>query len=234
MKKLLLVLLIALAASSARAQSATGTAQRGFLAQWRARASATQARQPGWAVPLVTTTTGLIQVARTDFLRQITPTHTITWNLDNSKGVNLVPWANTEVAVNLPPFLRHNSTAADGFGDFSYLVKYRLLSGNAGHGNYTLSAWMAGTAPTGSYKNGASNATLMPNVGGGKGVGRFDVQTTLGATLPVGILAFSRQAGRSPGIPLRNIAWAESSGQRWRAMRLSSRGEAMMERRRSS
>jgi hypothetical protein len=43
--------------------------------------------------------------------------------------------------------------------------------------------------PTGSYKNGSINASVQPNVGGGKGFGNFDVQTTLGATLPTGAAA---------------------------------------------
>jgi hypothetical protein len=177
-------LLFLLAAASVCAQDGVSTAPRGFFQQWAARASATQARQPAWAVPLLTTTTGLIQVARTDFVRQVTPTLADTWNLGNSKGVNLVPWARTEVAVNLPPFLKHNSTAADGFGDLSFLGKYRIASGNARQGNYTLSTWVLATVPTGSYKNGSTDASIAPTLGGGKGLGRFDLQTTLGATLP--------------------------------------------------
>ena len=72
--------------------------------------------------------TGLIQVARTDILRQVAPALTDTWNFDNSKGVNLVPWANTELAFNLPPYLKHNSKAVDGFGDVSFLGKYRIAA----------------------------------------------------------------------------------------------------------
>jgi hypothetical protein len=135
---------------------------------------------------LVTTTTGLIQVARTDIVRQITPARTDTWNLDNSKGVNLIPCAKTEVAFNLPPFIKHNSSAADGFGDLSFLGKYRIASGNAEHGSYTLSAWVLATVPTGSYKNGSTDASVQPNLGGGKGFGNFNVQSSLGATLPTG------------------------------------------------
>ncbi len=176
-----------MAAAGAHAQSgAANAASGGFFDRWLARTSATQAKQPPWAVPLVTTYTGLIQVARTDIVRQIAPALTHTWNLDNSKGLNLVPWANTEVVVNLPPFIKHNSAAADGFGDFSFLAKYRIASGNAQHGSYTLSIWVLTTIPTGSYKNGSTNASVQPNLGAGKGFGNFDVQSTLGATLPTG------------------------------------------------
>jgi len=187
MKRLPLFLFFLLAVASVYAQSgAANTAPGGFFSRWMARTSATQAKQPGWAVPLVTTYTGLIQVARTDIVRQVAPALTKTWNYDNSKGLNLVPWANTELAFNLPPYIQHNSMAVNGFGDVSFLGKYRILSGNAQHGNYTLSAWVLATIPTGSYKNGSTNASVAPTVGGGKGFGKFDVQTTLGATLPTG------------------------------------------------
>jgi hypothetical protein len=157
-----------------------------FFARWAVRTSATQAKQPPWPVPLVTTYTGLIQVARTDILRQIAPARTDTWNFDNSKGVNLVPWANTELVVDLPPYIKHNTTAVDGWGDFSFLVKYRIASGNAQNGSYTFSAWALTTVPSGQAKNGSTNASVQPNIGAGKGFGNFDVQTTIGATIPKG------------------------------------------------
>ena len=196
MKKLPLFLLFLAAPASLLAQDGAAS---GFLSQWLTRTSATQARQPGWAVPLVTTYTGLIQVARTDLVRQIAPARTVTWNFDNSKGINLVPWANTELSCGLPPYIEHNSAARDGFGDLSFLGKYRIASGNARQGNYTLSAWILATIPTGSYKNGSTNASVQPNLGAGKGFGNFDVQTTLGATLPTGNPALA-----SSGRP---VAW---------------------------
>jgi len=184
-----LLLLLALATSHAQNASANA-APAGFYSRWAARTNAIQSKQPPWAVPLVTTYTGLFQVLRTDFVRQITPTHTDTWNLDNSKAVNFIPWNRTEFAVDLPPFIKHNlpapASSKDGFGDFSFLAKYRIASGNAQHGTYTLSAWVLTTVPTGSYKNGSTNASLQPNLGGGKGFGHFDVQSTIGATLPTG------------------------------------------------
>jgi hypothetical protein len=196
MRKLIVSFVFPLAVAGVCAQVGPARpAPSGFFNQWLARTSATQAKQPAWAVPVITTYTGLIQVARTDFVRQITPTHTDTWNLDNSKGLNLIPWANTELVVNLPPFIKHNlappAANKDGFGDFSFLAKYRIASGNATHGTYTLSAWALTTIPTGSYKNGSANASVQPNLGGGKGFGNFDVQTTIGATLPTGTPAIT-------------------------------------------
>ncbi len=154
------------------------------------------AQQPGWTVPLVTTTTGLIQVVRFDAMRQIAPARTDTWNIDGSKGLNLVPWARTELVVDLPPYIEHNSAKVkDGAGDFSFLAKYRIAAANEKQGNYSVSAWVLTTLPTGSYKNGSHDVTVQPNLGAGKGWGNFDVQTTLGATLPMGNTTY-KTAGR--------------------------------------
>ncbi len=161
-------------------------AQNSFTGRWEQRASATQARQPAWPPPIITTYVGLIQVARIDFIRQTATNLVQTWSLDGSKGLNLIPFANTEVDVNLPAYCLHNlPTVTNGAGDMSFVLKYRPLAGNAEHGNYVLSAFLASTIPTGSYKNGSPDATISPNLGFGKGFGPFDVQTTLGASLPV-------------------------------------------------
>lgn len=196
MKRLPFFLLVLFAAVNVSAQSnPANDADLGFYARYESRTNAIQSKQPGWAVPLVTTYTGLFQVVRTDVLRQITPTHTDTWNFDNSKAVNFIPWNNTEFAIDLPPYIEHNSSAKDGFGDMSFLGKYRIASGNEQHGSYTLSAFALATIPTGSYKNGSTDASIAPSLGAGKGFGNFDVQTTLGATLPTGKPAITT-AGR--------------------------------------
>ena len=162
-------------------------AQDNFFEKWEARTTRTQARQPAWAPPVAATFVGLIQVARTDFSRQISPTHAATWNYDSSKGLNLIPWTNTEIDINLPPYLQHSvPSTIDGAGDMSLLLKYRFLTGNEKHGNYVLSAFVLGTIPTGSHKNGSTDATVAPTLGMGKGFGRFNLQSTLGATLPAG------------------------------------------------
>jgi len=158
--------------------------RRGFFASWEKRVRKTMSQQPAWPIPLVTASSGLIECFRSDFARQITPAGTDTWIYGNSKGTNLVPWYNTEFDVAAPPYVQHNSTAEDGFGDFSMLLKYRLAAGDRNNGNYSLSAGIGSTLPTGSYKNGGLDATIAPTVYAGKGFGRFDVQSTFGATLP--------------------------------------------------
>jgi hypothetical protein len=160
--------------------------QDNFAGRWEQRATQTQARQPAWPPPLVTAFVGLIQVDRADFIRQTASSHVETWSLDGGKGLNLIPVANTELDFNLPPYLKHSAPAVvDGAGDISFLLKYRFLAGNAHHGSYVASASLLGSIPTGSYKNGSLDATVGPTVGAGKGFGWFDVQSTLGASLPV-------------------------------------------------
>jgi hypothetical protein len=168
-------------------QPNSGTAQQeNFFSNWEHRTSVTQAKQPAWPPPLITTYVALIQVERADFIRQTASNHVQTWNLDGSKGLNLIPFANTEIDTNLPGYFEHSSpTVKNGAGDMSFVLKYRFLTGNASHGNYVLSSFLSATIPTGSYKNGSADATVSPNIGVGKGFGWFDVQSTLGASLPV-------------------------------------------------
>jgi hypothetical protein len=200
MKRLPLSLLFLLTSACVYAQNGSPNAASGGLyARWSAQTSAIQSHQPAWAVPLVTTYTGLFQVIRTDIVRQIAPARTDTWNFDNSKGFNLIVPGNLEFDVNLPPYIKHNSTAKDGAGDMSFLAKYRIMSGNAQHGAYVISAFMLATIPTGSYKNGSTDAAVVPSIGVGKGFGAFDVQSTLGATLPTGNPAITASG--------RPVAW---------------------------
>jgi len=166
---------------------ASSPAQSSFFDGWEARTSATQSKQPAWVPSLATTYVALIQVYRTDFSRQINSSHATTWNYDSSKGACLIPWARTEFDINLPPFLTHSTpSTVDGAGDLSFLGKYRILTGDAGHGDYVVSAFVLGTVPTGSYRNGSTDASVGPGMGFGKGFGRFDAQTTISATLPTG------------------------------------------------
>jgi hypothetical protein len=173
-------------------------AQRTLVSAWEHRVRVTSSQQPGWAVPVFAPSSGLVQLIRFDGIRQYTPTHTTTWNIDGGKGFDFIPWYKTEIDLNLPPFIEHNAKGTmDGPGDFSMQLKYRLLGANEQKGNYSVSAALAGTAPTGSYKNGAADGTITPTLFVGKGFGPFDVQTATGEALPTG---HTRTLGRP-------IAW---------------------------
>ena len=157
-----------------------------FFEKWQERASATQALQPKWIVPVVSPYPMLIQVFRSDFTRQISPAHATTWNLGTTRGLNLIPFARTEVDILVPPFFEHDTKTFDGFGDFAVTGKYRFLSANEQSGNYLLTAQVQATVPTGSYSNGATDATITPTLMGGKGIGKFDAFVDVGGTLPTG------------------------------------------------
>jgi hypothetical protein len=170
--------------------SGTVNAQSGFFHNWEDRVRATSKAQPSWAVPAFAPTSGLVQLARFDAYRQITPTHTITWNIDGGKGFNLIPWYKTEVDINMPPLIEHNNPkVADGAGDLSFLLKYRFAAAAETKGAYSISAGIAATAPTGSYKNGSHAGTVSPTIYLGKGFKAFDVQTAGSISLPTGYTA---------------------------------------------
>jgi hypothetical protein len=183
-------------------------AQSGFFNSWERRVNKTVAQQPAWPVPVATPPSGLVQLARFDAVRQITSTHTETWIYGNSKGFDLIPWYKTEVDITLPSYIEHNSKARDGAGDWLMLAKYRFLAAGPDHGNFSLSASINGTVPTGSYKNGSSDGSIAPTLYGGKGFGRFDVQSSVAMTLPTGHTARSG----------RPIAW--NAVTQYRATRL--------------
>lgn len=154
-------------------------------ARWQAKVSATQAEQPHWMTPIATVTPRLEQEFRFDAIHQETSAGNVT-NFDGGKGLELIPSRHTELLVNLPPYLLHQSAAsADGFGDVSFTTKYRFLARNEEAGNGILTAFLGGSIPTGTYKNGSSSAIVTPTLAGGKGWGRFDVQSTLAGTLPI-------------------------------------------------
>lgn len=187
--------------------------QRNFVSAWEHRVRVTSSQQPGWAVPVFTPSSGLVQLVRFDGIRQYTPTHTTTWNIDGGKGVDFIPWYKTELDLNLPPFIQHNvKGTVDGPGDFSMLLKYRFLGANEQKGNYSVSAALVGSVPTGSYKNGAADGTITPTLFVGKGFGPFDVQTSAGESLPTG---HTRAMGRPIAwnnafqLRLKRIFWPE-------------------------
>jgi hypothetical protein len=180
------------------ATTGTSLAQDNFFAKWEARTTAVQAKQPSWPPPLVAPYPMLIQVFRADFTRQITPTLTSTWNYGASRGLNLIPGFKSEFDFYYPPYLQHNTPKVkDGFGDVGFLYKYRFLSRNEKEGNYMLSAQLTATLPTGSHTNGSPDSSFSPTLLAGKGLGKFDVISCLGGTLPT---EETKKLGRS-------IAW---------------------------
>lgn len=158
----------------------------GFWKKWFARVTKTQAEQPHWITPLATTTPRLEEEFRYDIAWQLPSNDVSAENYGFSKGLELIPGGPIEIILSVPPYILHNQpNVADGFGDVSFLLKYRLLSANEEKGNFILTLFLGATAPTGRDHVGALAAVIAPTVAVGKGWGKFDVQSTLGATLPV-------------------------------------------------
>jgi hypothetical protein len=169
------------------AASLCGTlrAQDGFLDGWFDRSDRAKADQPHWMTPVATVTPRLEQEFRTDFVVQQTASRHDLANFGNGKGLELIPNERVELLFNLPPYLMHNNPPVhDGFGDVSFVGKYRLLAASEEAGNYILTVFLAGSIPTGSYSNGARAGVITPTIAGGKGWGKFDIQSTFGAGLP--------------------------------------------------
>lgn len=160
-------------------------AQDGYFSNWFARVDKTKDEQPHWITPLATVTPRLEEEYRYDQLWQPNAKGMVTDNYDGGKGLELIPLERVEVLLNLPPYLAHNNPKVrDGFGDVSFLVKYRMFSSNEEHGNYILTAFLGWSVPTGNYKNGALHAVITPTIAYGKGSGNLDLQGTFGVGLP--------------------------------------------------
>ncbi len=169
---------------TASAQSAAGPSS--FVARYQARVTATQSEQPHWVTPLVTVTPRLEQEIRTDFVRQTTPKLYTTWNYGNSKGLELIPERHVELIFNVPPFFdRTTPGLQDGFGDVSFLAKFRFFSRNEEHGSAIVTGFLAATVPTGKNGNGSCCAVVTPTLAAGKGFGQLSLTSTLGGSLPV-------------------------------------------------
>jgi hypothetical protein len=174
--------LLAFSASACRADPIGG-----FLDGWFQMASRTQAEQPHWITPLVTVTPRLEQELRYDQFFQSAQNGLATDNFGGGKGLEVIPQEHTEVIVGIPAFLKRNLPRnTDGFGDWPFLLKYRLLAANEERGNYILTAFMGFSVPTGSNFNGAGHAIFTPALAFGKGFGDFDFQSTVGVALPSG------------------------------------------------
>lgn len=167
---------------------------RDYFANWFERVSKTQAEQPHWITPLVTVTPRLEEELRYDQTFQARQHGETLTNFGAGKGLELIPWETVEVILGIPNYQSHEFPGAKGahnrgiddFGDWSALVKYRLLSANEDNGNYIVSAFLGVTAPTGTEHNSVGHATFTPTLAFGKGFGDFDFQSTLAATFPNG------------------------------------------------
>jgi hypothetical protein len=111
----------------------------GFFHDWFSRVTETQSEQPIWITPLATTTPRLGEEYRFDFQRQIHNSGVETFNYGGTKGLEIIPAKRFEVNLGIPAYVVNNpDSPKNGFGDWQFLVKYRIAARNAEHGNYIL------------------------------------------------------------------------------------------------
>jgi len=189
---LLLALAVALALDARPAM-----AQQSFTQQFAAHNSAMTALQPAMVTPLVEADPRLIQYVRASFSNQYTAAGTETVSYGNGRGGGVIVGNRIEFDFLPPAYIQHNSSAVDGLGDTSVAGKVRIASGNAGHGNFDVAALLSHSFATGTYKNGGATDSWTPTIAAARSLGRFNVQSSLGGTMPAGKIAAQ---GRS-------IAW---------------------------
>ena len=152
---------------------------------WMRKVDEARASQPHFVSPIVTTHVMLVQQYRYDMSWQQDPAaDTSTSNYGASKGLEIIPTTRLEVGIFPPNYLAHQSSAPDGFGDLSFQVKYRAFSATEGRGDYFVGFLLGGSLPTGFRQNGIGHTILSPTLAAAKGIGPWDIQTTVGANLP--------------------------------------------------
>ncbi len=156
-----------------------------WVHSWFRKVDEARANQPHYVSPIVTTHVLLVQQFRYDMSWQQDPTgNTVTSNYGASRGLEIIPSTRLEVGLFPPNYFVHQSKTPDGFGDFSWQVKFRAFSAPEGKGDYFVGLFLGGSFPTGTPPNGVGRATLSPTVAAAKGFGPWDIQSTIGATLP--------------------------------------------------
>ena len=172
-----------------------------YFADWFPRVTRIQSEQPHWVTPLVTVTPRLEEEYRYDQLWQAQPHGKAVDNFGANKGLELIPFQNTEIILGVPGWIAHNGALphkpkpgkkpaskppTDGWADESFLIKYRILSANEDEGNYILTAFMGFQVPTGDDGNSAGHTIYTPTIAFGKGLGNADFQSTVGVSIPNG------------------------------------------------
>jgi hypothetical protein len=168
--------------------NASGSSNRNrddWVHAWLRKVDKVRASQPHFISPIVTTHVLLVQQFRYDMSWQQDSTgNTITANYGASRGLEIIPTTRLEVGIFPPSYFVHQSQQPDGFGDLSFQVKFRAFSATEGKGDYFVGFFLGGSLPTGTPPNGLGHAVLSPTFAAAKGIGPWDIQSTIGANLP--------------------------------------------------
>ena len=120
------------------------TSSGGFFNDWFARVTKIQSEQPHWITPMTTVTPRLEEELRYDQSWETTSSGSHNTSFGGGKGLELIPCENVEVILGIPAWTSHsNPKDKDGFGDESFLMKYRIASANEENGNYIVTAYFS-------------------------------------------------------------------------------------------
>lgn len=142
--------------------------------------------QPSWMTPLMQSDAKLGQGMRFSVANYTMAGNRVI-NYGNGRGISYI--ANRRIQIDLGPpgfYRNHSSTAPDGFGNVSTQVKYRIMSGNAQHGNFAVSAVLYHAFAPRIEQNMLLTSYYTPFINVGKGFGRFAVISNIGGFLPTG------------------------------------------------
>jgi hypothetical protein len=172
----------AAAETAANSDDSSNSDNSGWVRAWMRVAAKARASQPHFVAPIVTTHVMLVQQYRYDMSWQQDPSGTS--NYGNSRGLEIIPSTRLEVGIFPPGYVVHQRNVASGFGDLSFQVKFRAFSATEGRGDYFVGFFLGGSVPTGHVPNGLGHAVVSPTFAAAKGLGPWDIQSTIGATLP--------------------------------------------------
>ena len=175
----------AAADSSSNQDSGSNTDDSDWVRAWMKIAAKARASQPHFVAPIVTTHVMLVQQYRYDMSWQRDPSGaTLTSNYGSFARSEIIPSSRLEVGIFPPSYLVHQTNIPDGFSDLSYQVKFRAFSRTEGEGDYFVGFFLGGSFPTGRVPNGLGHAVVSPTFAAAKGLGPWDIQSTIGANLP--------------------------------------------------
>lgn len=169
----------------------TSSAGTGFFSDWFSISDAAKESQPHWMTPLVTVTPRLEEEFRYDQYWQTRNGDVQFENIDNGKGLEIIPLPNTEFILSTPAYEVKHTPKGDvsGWADETVLAKYRLLSENEEQGNYIVTGFLGYSLPTGNAAFTNNKGIITPTLAAGRGWGTresgFDVQSTFGVGIPV-------------------------------------------------
>lgn len=190
---------------------------------WGARAARVRETQPSWSSPLVTSTGLLEQRLRFDLQQQSAGNGTGTTVIDSGKGVDVIVSDSNEIQIGAIPYSLRSGSAgssgragvasAAGVNDWAFLrVKQRLASAPAEAGNYILTALLQVQAPAGAASFTNDTWVWIPTLAAGKGWGDFDIQATVGGSIPAsraGVIGYQVQTNLALQYRFMRLFWPQ-------------------------